>query len=185
LAEGFATSHRGLTYPWGQQAPAPGAILNVAPRIGWVRFDVPGSLGHVNAWIVEDDAGVALIDTGLGLPATQLAWDMLLEGPLGGRRVTRLFCTHFHPDHVGLAGWLADRFDVALWMSRTEWLMARGMSLDVRDVPPAEAIRFWRAAGWDEGRIARMTARGWRRVSQIVSPVPASYVRCGTRTRTC
>ena len=33
----------------------------------------------------------------------------MFAGPLAGRTVTRILCTHFHPDHLGLAGWLADR----------------------------------------------------------------------------
>jgi glyoxylase-like metal-dependent hydrolase (beta-lactamase superfamily II) len=177
LSNEAATSHRGLTYGWGREVPASGALIDVGHGVGWARLDVPGSLGHVNVWIVQDGDGVALVDTGLDLPATRLAWDALLAGPLAGRRVTRLICTHFHPDHVGLAGWLAERFDVALWMSRTEWLMARTMTLDVRDAPPAEAIRFWRAAGWDAGQIDRIAAAGWRRIGRIVSPLPASYVR--------
>lgn len=177
MPDAAATSHRGLTYTWGRETPGLGALIDVGHGICWARLGVPGSLGHVNVWILDDGDGVALVDTGLNLPATRLAWDALLAGPLAGRGVTRLICTHFHPDHVGLAGWLAERFDVALWMSRSEWLMARAMTLDVRDVPPPEAIRFWRAAGWGEERIARVAADGWRRISRIVGPLPASYVR--------
>jgi glyoxylase-like metal-dependent hydrolase (beta-lactamase superfamily II) len=177
LEDAAATSHRGLTYPWGRVVPQTGGAVEIGHGIRWVRLDVPGSLGHVNPWIVEDGGGIAIVDTGLSLPETRLAWKALLAGPLAGRRVTRLFCTHFHPDHVGLAGWLADHFDIKLWMSRTEWLTARTMTLDLRDAPPAEAIRFWRSAGWSEDRIVRMSAAGWRRIAGIVAPLPASYVR--------
>jgi glyoxylase-like metal-dependent hydrolase (beta-lactamase superfamily II) len=172
-----AISHRGLIYPWARQVPDQGKVMEVGQGVGWARLSVPGSLGHVNVWIVEDGAGVALVDTGLNLPATRAAWEMLIAGPLAGRRITRLFCTHFHPDHTGLAGWLAERFGVALWMSRTEWLMARMLILDARDSPPPEAIAFWRSAGWSDDRIARVSAAGWRRFGRIVSPLPTSYVR--------
>jgi glyoxylase-like metal-dependent hydrolase (beta-lactamase superfamily II) len=30
--------------------------------------------------------------------------------------------THFHPDHVGLVGWLTERFNIPLYMPRTEFL---------------------------------------------------------------
>src|SRR5262249_62332542 len=33
-------------------------------------------------------------------------------GPLTGRRLTRLITTHFHPDHIGLTGWLSERFEL-------------------------------------------------------------------------
>jgi glyoxylase-like metal-dependent hydrolase (beta-lactamase superfamily II) len=175
--EGGATSHRGLTYPLGRRAPTGGEIVEVASGIGWARLPVPGSLNHVNVWVLEDGDGVTSVDTGLDTPPCREAWESLIAGPLAGRRITRLICTHFHPDHVGLAGWLADRFGVALWMSRAEWLMARMLTLDARDAPPPEATAFWRAAGWDDNQIARASAAGWRRFGRIVSPLPASYVR--------
>jgi len=175
--EDGATSHRGLTYPWGRRTPAAGEVIQIAADLGWARLPVPGSLNHVNVWVLEDGDGVALVDTGLDTPACRAAWEGLLAGPLAGRRITRLICTHFHPDHVGLAGWLVDRFKVALWMSRSEWLMARMLTLDARDVPPHEAVYFWRAAGWNEAQIARAVASGWRRFGRIVAPLPSSYVR--------
>ncbi|HLL58725.1 MAG TPA: MBL fold metallo-hydrolase, partial [Allosphingosinicella sp.] len=104
-------------------------------------------------------------------------WAALLAGPLAGRTVTRVIVTHFHPDHVGLAGWLSERFGVPLWMSREEWLFARMLSADVRDAPPKEAFAYWRAAGWEEDRIAAEAKNGWGRFSSLVSPVPVSFIR--------
>ncbi len=53
--------------------------------------------------------GWALLDTGLQTIETA---DCLahaaraLRGPLGGAPVTRVFVTHMHPDHIGMAGWM-------------------------------------------------------------------------------
>jgi glyoxylase-like metal-dependent hydrolase (beta-lactamase superfamily II) len=93
--------------------------------------------------------------------------------------VTRIIVTHFHPDHVGLAGWLIERFggEVPLWMSREEWLFARMLTADVRDAPPREAYAYWRAAGWSEERIEAEAQKGWGRFASVVSPVPVSFVR--------
>ena len=44
------------------------------------------------------------MDTGLRTPPTSAAWEAALAGPLEGRAVTRVICTHMHPDHIGLAG---------------------------------------------------------------------------------
>ena len=84
--------------------------------------------------------GIALVDTGLNMPPAREAWEALFAGPLAGRAVTRVICTHFHPDHLGLAGWLTERFGVRLWMTRGEWLFARMLTSDVRDAPPPEAV---------------------------------------------
>lgn len=138
---------------------------------------VPGPLKHVNIVILDDGDGVAVVDTGLDIAPCREGWETLLSGPLAGRPVTRVIVTHFHPDHLGLAGWLAERFDAPVCMTRVEWLWARLLLADVRDAPPLEAPLSWRLAGWDDDRIARETAKGWGRFAGVVSPLPASYVR--------
>ncbi|HEX9953615.1 MAG TPA: MBL fold metallo-hydrolase [Allosphingosinicella sp.] len=170
-------THKGLTYPLGRRVPDVGEVIPLADRIGWARLPIPGALKHVNVWLLEDENGVAVVDTGLDIPLCREAWEALLAGPLAGRRVTRVICTHFHPDHLGLAGWLCERFGARLWMTREEWLFARMLTADVRDTPPLEANAYWRASGWSEERIAAETAKGWGRFTAMVSPVPVSFIR--------
>jgi glyoxylase-like metal-dependent hydrolase (beta-lactamase superfamily II) len=170
-------SHRGLTYPFGRRYPDAGELIEVATGIRWARLPVPGSLKHINIWILEDGDGIAVVDTGLDIPPCREAWEALFAGPLAGRTITRLIVTHFHPDHLGLAGWLAERFEAPLWMTRAEWLYGRMLTADVRDRPPREALAYWRSAGWDEERIEAELEKGWGRFAAMVSPVPVSYVR--------
>jgi glyoxylase-like metal-dependent hydrolase (beta-lactamase superfamily II) len=120
-----AYTHRGLTYPLGRRGPDQGELIALADGVGWARLPIPGSLKHINVWVLDDGEGVALVDTGLDIAPCREAWDALFEGPLAGRPVTRVICTHFHPDHLGLAGWLTGRFDVSLWMTRGEYLFGR------------------------------------------------------------
>jgi glyoxylase-like metal-dependent hydrolase (beta-lactamase superfamily II) len=170
-------SHKGLTYPLGRSGPGAGEIVAIAEGVGWTRSPVPGSLNHINLWILEDGEGVTLVDCGLDIAPAREAWEALFAGPLAGRTVTRVICTHFHPDHLGLAGWLAERFGVRLWMTRGEWLFARMLTTDIRERPPAEALAYWRAAGWSEERIAAEAEKGWGRFASVVSPVPVAMVR--------
>ncbi len=135
----------------------------MADGLGWSRLPVPGSLNHINVWILDDGEGVAIVDTGLKIAPAKEAWRSLLAGPLAGRNVTRVFCTHFHPDHIGLAGWLTHKFGVRLWMSRGEWLYARMLTADVREAPPQEALAYWQLAGWEQSRIAAEAEKGWGR----------------------
>jgi glyoxylase-like metal-dependent hydrolase (beta-lactamase superfamily II) len=170
-------THKGLTYPLGRTGPGPGEIIALADGVGWLRLPVPGSLNHINIWILEDGEGVAIVDTGLAIDAAREAWEAIFAGPLAGRAVTRIICTHFHPDHSGLAGWLTRRFDVPLWMTRGEWLFVRMLTADIRDTPPDEAVAYWRAVGWSEERIATESQKGWGRFASVVSPIPLGYVR--------
>lgn len=174
---GEAYSHRGLTYPLGRDGPAAGEAVKLGDGVRWARLPMPGSLKHINVWLLDDGDGVAIVDTGIDLPESRSAWEALFAGPLEGKKVTRVIVTHFHPDHVGLAGWLTERFEVPLWMTRTEWLFARMLTTDIRPEPPREAIAAWRAAGWSEERVAAEAGKGWGRFAAWVSPVPVSFVR--------
>ena len=183
----IATSERGLTYPWGANAPAAGETIRIADSLSWARIPMPGSLGHINSWLLDDAGdvgsadeggdGVAIVDTGLMLTACSDAWKALFAGSLADARITRVLCTHLHPDHIGLAGWLAKRFDAPLYMTRGEWLTARFMIADVRDEPPAEVSAMQRGAGWDEEAIEAARASGWSRMGRMVFRLPYGYRR--------
>lgn len=177
LAERAPVEHRGLIYPFGRTGPEHGSLTGLTDGIGWTRLPVPGPLNHINIWVLEDEGGVALVDTGLDIPPSRAAWETLFTGALAGRTVTRVIVTHFHPDHIGLAGWLCARFAVRLWITRGEWLFARMLTSDVRDAPPAEALDYWRAAGWSEEAIAEEAGKGWGRFASVVSPVPVAMRR--------
>src|SRR6476620_5803839 len=110
-----------LIFP-NAQPPVPGTLVEIAPGVRWFRLPLPYRLDHVNIYLIEDDDGWMVLDTGLGTDACRTTWESILSGPLSGQRLTSMIVTHFHPDHVGLAGWLAERFDLQLSMPRPEYL---------------------------------------------------------------
>ena len=177
-----ATSHAGLTYPWGDAVPGPGETIRIAPGISWARIPMPGSLGHINSWLLDDvtgegDDGVAIVDTGICLTMCSDAWKALYAGALKDARITRVIGTHLHPDHIGLAGWIAKKRDVKLWMTRGEMLTARAIIADISETVPDEALAQSRAAGWDDAAIERQKSEGWGRFGMMVYPLPRSYSR--------
>jgi glyoxylase-like metal-dependent hydrolase (beta-lactamase superfamily II) len=110
----------------GVAAPAPGASVALAPGLEWLRLPVPGSLRHINVWLLDDGDGLTLVDTGMNVPEARAAWDGPLAGVFAGRPLRRIVCTHHHPDHAGLAAWLAARHGARVWMSAAEFdLVAR------------------------------------------------------------
>jgi glyoxylase-like metal-dependent hydrolase (beta-lactamase superfamily II) len=106
------------------ELPAPGGSTEVAPGIHWVRMPLPYALDHINLWLLEDGGEWVIVDSGLGNAATRALWDSVFAARLGGRRVSRLILTHYHPDHAGNAGWLTERFGVPMLMSQAEFLTA-------------------------------------------------------------
>lgn len=147
-----------LIYPFAAP-PAPGQAVEVAPGVLWLRKPIPMALNHINVWALADGDGWTLIDTGIQTAETAASWQTAFSGALAGRRVSRVICTHMHPDHIGMAGWLTRRFDCELWITRLEYLTCRVLAADTGREAPADAIRFYRAAGWDEEAIEDYKAR--------------------------
>ena len=137
---------RNLDYPFTAR-PELGETLVVAPGVHWVRMRLPFQLNHINMWLLEDEGGWTIVDTGIRDESTAEAWKKLFADVMEDRPVRRVIVTHLHPDHVGLAGWLVRRFDVDLWMSRTDYLMCRNLVADTGQEAPEEGTRFYRAAG--------------------------------------
>ena len=129
--------------------PAPGEVQELAEGVFWIRLPMPMVLDHVNVYALADDDGWTLVDTGMDTPRTRALWQDLLAGPLAGRPVARVLVTHHHPDHIGLAGWFVSDHGAELITTRTAWLFARMLRLDVQEVPPPETLAFWRRAGMD------------------------------------
>jgi glyoxylase-like metal-dependent hydrolase (beta-lactamase superfamily II) len=165
----------GLTYPHATP-PSPGAVLEIAPGILWLRLALPFLLDHVNIYLIEDGEGFTLIDTGLGDAATERAWSHLLNGVLKGRRIDRIIVTHFHPDHVGAAGWLLKRFQVPLYMSATEYLLSLNMHLDPGALEAEHYRRFYRNHGLYDATTQNVVTKGHEYL-RIVSGLPKTYRR--------
>ena len=169
---------KGLTYPLGEHAPQYGEIYPIAPDMGWTRMPVPGNLAHINLWLLDEaNGGYAIADTGLFMQPTIDQWQLLFKGALAHRDLIRIFVTHFHPDHVGCAGWLANKFKVPIWMNRTEWLMARMLTSEQLEQPPEDVLNNRRFAGFDEARIEKLRKAGWGGFARAVSRLPAGHVR--------
>ncbi|HET9067072.1 MAG TPA: MBL fold metallo-hydrolase [Amaricoccus sp.] len=165
----------GVSYPWAEP-PAPGRTIEIAEGVLWARLPLPFRPDHLNAYVLDDGDGWTLVDSGLDTEAVRAAWVALLAGPLAGRPVRRVILTHHHPDHVGLAGWF-QAGGAELWATRTAWLMARMLTLDVQPRPTAETLAFWRGAGMDPAPLAeRAEARPFN-FADVVAPLPLGFRR--------
>ena len=110
--------------------PARGEIVEVAPGVHWVRMPLPLALDHINLWLLEDhdpedgSPTWTVIDTGMSSNLSKDLWTQIFDGPAAGRRPAELICTHYHPDHFGLAGWLVETYDLTFRMMDQEWTTA-------------------------------------------------------------
>jgi len=147
-----------LTYPFAD-GPSRSVAVDVAPGVKWLRMPLDGALGFINVWAIADGDGWAIVDTGIGGAETVQAWREAFRTSLDERPATRVFVTHMHPDHIGMAGWLTRKYDCRLWITRLEFLTCRSLAADSGREAPPDAVRFYRAAGWDAEAIETYRAR--------------------------
>ncbi len=156
--------------------PETGEVIDVLPGLKWLRLPLPFLLGHVNVWLLQDGAGWAVVDSGIFTHTTQEVWEYIFEEHLENAPITRVLITHLHPDHVGCAGWLCERFNVELCMSRQEYLLCRILVTDTGLPAPEEGRRFYQSAGFSEEHMERYIEL-FGRFGQVVAPLPQSYRR--------
>ena len=158
------------------EKPAAGDTMAVADGIHWLRMPLSFELEHINLWLLEDDGGWAIVDTGICDDASKTIWRKTFDGTMRGLPATHVIATHLHPDHMGCAGWLARHFDVDLWMTREEYMLGRLLVADTGKPAPEEAIRFYAAAGFS-GRQLQAYRERFGFFGRLVSRPPESYVR--------
>ncbi|WP_313303359.1 MBL fold metallo-hydrolase [Diaphorobacter sp.] len=175
---------------WGRRDALPpvqydGAVIEVgtpvalADGVCLLRLPLPFALNHINVYLLREQAGWTLVDTGIDTPESRALWETVLasslfeHGPL-----QRIVVTHHHPDHIGLAGWLAQKCAVPLLMTRGEYQVAGRYADPQRDVV-AERTPLWSENGLPV-EVARELLHHMPRYGTQVHGLPASIVEIDT-----
>ncbi len=117
-----------LNYPYSVH-PKPNTLIEVASGVYWLTMPMGGgSLNHINLYLLDDISGWWVIDTGLPIVEVTELWEEIFSTKLHGKPIIGVICTHMHPDHVGQAGMITNRFQCGLYMTRGEYYQARAFS---------------------------------------------------------
>lgn len=176
-----------IHYPLGDQQPSVGELLEVAPGVNWVRMRLPFALNHINLWLIRDKfqgkEGWTIVDCGITNEETMASWNTIFANHLEGLPVVRVIVTHMHPDHIGLASWLCQRWNAPLWISMTDFLMARwlsskegGAAVGAVAGGGGSADHFQKHGLSDEADLEKIRARH-DYYSKMVPEVPARFRR--------
>ena len=179
---------RELHYPFDEKLPEPGEAMEVAPGIRWIRMTLPFALNHVNLWLLRDEMdgpdgkvqGWTVVDCCIARDESRAQWEQVFATQLEGLPILRVIVTHMHPDHVGLADWLCRRWNAPLWMSATDYYVARNLtSSGAMDngAGGEKAADFFGMHGLvDPQALARIRERT-SYFRDMVPSMPASFVR--------
>ena len=153
--------------------PAPGEAIEVVPHVLCIRMPLPFALDHINLWLARDDDGrYTAVDAGYGNDATRDLW----ERHLATRILSRVVATHYHPDHLGNAAWLAARFGVPVHMTQAEFLTAHAV-LDQRATHSlADTCALFLAHGLEREHVDALAGRG-NAYGRGVPQAPRTIVR--------
>lgn len=165
-----------VDYPFAD-LPEPGETMEVAPGLYWVRMPLPLDLNHINLWLADDGDSWSVIDTGLNTREIQGLWQTVVDKTLGGKPIKRVYVTHLHPDHIGLAGWFTEKWDAEVAMSRSDWFLARLLTLSASEVPPEPVIEFHRQLGLPEDLVEVFRTAGYGNFAKGVYELPFGYRR--------
>jgi len=174
-----------LSYPLGEALPEPGAVLEIQPGVRWVRMGLPFALDHINLWLLRDEMdgpdgkvqGWSIVDCGIHSDLTKANWEKVFAEHLDGLPVLRVIVTHFHPDHMGLAAWLTEKWACRLWISATDFNLGRLASGTTQGMGGEAAAAFFASHGLlDEESLAKIRGRANYYPSMVPS-VPSSFRR--------
>ena len=150
-----AAEREALEYPF-ITPPVKGEVVQVAKGVLWARIPMPMSLDHINVYLLDDDSGWYLVDTGLNTLESQECWKLLATQYFPEKPLKGIICTHFHYDHAGLASWLMQEFNAPLYMTHGEYFTMRALASSNASIKEASQKEFFHRAGMPEASFYKM-----------------------------
>ena len=120
--------------------PKFGELTKIASDLYWAHFELPFRLNHVNLFLMDTPEGILILDAGLKSDHSEEHWEALLNGPLKSKKFAGLLITHYHPDHIGMAGWLQKKLNIKCLTTEKELFTAKTF----RSMPDDEYAKLFR-----------------------------------------
>ena len=175
-----------LHYPLGDTLPPDGTALEIAPGLRWIRMSLPFVLNHINLWLLRDCLdgveGWSVVDCCIHREEAKLQWESIFANELQGLPILRVIVTHMHPDHIGLAHWLCERWSVGgrecrLWISATDYQIARLGCMGPTGFGGDRAAEYFASHGLNSPEAVEQIKARTGYFPSLVPSVPLQYRR--------
>ncbi len=170
-----------LHYPLGDALAPMGGTLDVAPGVKWIRMTLPFALNHINLWLLRDEIngqqGWSIVDCCIHRDEAKAQWESIFANELQGLPILRVIATHMHPDHIGLAHWLCERWNVRLWISATDYQVARMGCLGPTGFGGERAAEFFASHGLNSPEAVTQIRARTGYFPSLVPSLPPQYRR--------
>lgn len=135
------------------------------------KIPLPFPLKWVNCYLIPDADGWAVIDTGVNYKPAQEAWaNAFQEVNLSPQAIRSIYLTHYHPDHLGLAGWLQEQSGAQVFLLDRDCRMASVIS-HPEPTDAGELVKMFLSNGLPQELLPDMTTN-LGMVQYLVRPSP-------------
>ena len=135
-----------------------------------LRNTMPFPLRENNAFIAESDKGWTVIDTGVNTQENQQRWTAALkEIGISFRNIQKIYVTHYHHDHFGLAGWLQEKSQAQVFLPQPD-LDIFHTFISGDQYRMAIKNQCWQA-GWDQP-LTKALADDVKSIDILMQPYP-------------
>lgn len=142
----------------------------VVPGVHLVKIPVPLPLKYVNCYLARGEDGWHMLDTGLSCPPAFSAWQAAFQElgiePHGLRRI---YVSHGHADHIGLARWFQALSGATIYMLDVEWAAVPAWADP--ELYPALISQFYGSHGMP-ARVVTDVVQAFVRLQRLIGPVP-------------
>ncbi|WP_054695710.1 MBL fold metallo-hydrolase [Syntrophomonas palmitatica] len=135
-----------------------------------IKTFMPFPLKETNAFLAESPDGWIVIDCGVNLEVNREQWNLALaEIGINYKMIKGIYLTHYHHDHLGLAGWLQQKCEVPVYLPPEDFNTYHRfiISDDYFTMIRNDCIR----AGWTDDLIHDLTT-DMNSIDSMIRPYP-------------